>query len=75
VATSDFLALGGDGLFAPLHLPRERVTLDTGTSVRDALIAGLQKRGSIRPTDPSLFDATHARVALPGPEPVHCTPP
>ncbi len=72
VATSDFLALGGDGLFTRLHLPESRITLDTGRSVRDALIAGLHQRRSIRPTDPALIDAAHPRIALPMPPPVRC---
>ncbi|HVW27784.1 MAG TPA: bifunctional UDP-sugar hydrolase/5'-nucleotidase [Polyangiaceae bacterium] len=74
VATSDFLALGGDGLFTRLHLPEGRVTLNTGTTVRDALIAGLHKRHSIRPTDPALIDSTRPRIELPMPHPVRCAP-
>jgi 5'-nucleotidase len=73
VATSDFLALGGDGLFTRLHLPESRITLDTGKSVRDALLAGLHQRHSIRPTDPALIDPAHPRIALPMPLPVRCS--
>ncbi len=58
LATSDYLALGGDKLLTPLHLTDARVVLDTGKSVRDALISGMQKRRSIRPTDPVLLDPT-----------------
>ncbi|HEX3597594.1 MAG TPA: bifunctional UDP-sugar hydrolase/5'-nucleotidase [Polyangiaceae bacterium] len=73
IATSDFLALGGDGLFTRLHLPESRITLDTGKSVRDALISGLQKRRSLNPTDTTLLDPEHPRIELPGPCPVRCS--
>jgi hypothetical protein len=73
VATSDFLALGGDGLFARLQLPASRVTVETRKTVRDALITGLHQRRAIRPTDPALVDPAHPRIALPMPPPVRCS--
>jgi 2',3'-cyclic-nucleotide 2'-phosphodiesterase (5'-nucleotidase family) len=73
VATSDFLALGGDHLFTALHLPESRVQIDTGKSVRDAFIAGMQKRHVLRPNDPALLDPAHPRYRLPMPPPVRCT--
>lgn len=72
VATSDFLALGGDHLFTALALPPSRVELDTGKSVRDAFIAGMQKRHTLRPSDPALLDPAHPRYRLPTPQPVRC---
>ncbi len=72
VATSDYVALGGDGLVAPLHLAKARVDLDTGKQVLDGLIAGLQVRRRVRPDDPALLDPKHPRWRLPGALPIRC---
>jgi 2',3'-cyclic-nucleotide 2'-phosphodiesterase (5'-nucleotidase family) len=75
VATSDFLALGGDGLFEKLHLPADRVELSTGKTVIDALVTGITARHTLRPDDPALIDPKHPRIRLPeGGQPVHCQP-
>ncbi len=72
IATSDFLALGGDTLFTRLKLPEGKFVFDTGKSVRDALISGLRKRRSLRPTDPALIEPERPRIRLPMAPPVHC---
>jgi 5'-nucleotidase len=73
VATSDFLALGGDHLFTALNLPESRIQIGMGKSVRDSFIAGMQKRRTLRPNDPALLDPAHPRYRLPMPPPVRCS--
>jgi 5'-nucleotidase len=65
VATSDFLATGGDGFFAGA-----KATLETGL-LREAVVEELRKRGGT--LDPAaLFDARNPRFDLPGPVPIRC---
>ena len=45
VATSDFLATGGDGAFAPVRLLRVTDAGDDGPLVRDAIADRLRERG------------------------------
>jgi hypothetical protein len=71
--TSDFLASGGDGAVAALHLPPAAITLDSGPTIRDAMADQLRRRGgTLRGDDPALLDPTHRRVAYPGSRPVSC---
>ena len=72
VVTSDFLALGGDGLLAAAHIDANRAELDPTKTVIDALIAGLQRRKSINPDELALQDPKHPRMKIPGSWPVHC---
>ena len=74
LVTSDYLATGGDGLFAPIALDRARVEAIDGVLVRDALAAELSKLGRIDPAAPRWFDAKRPRLALPSRRPVVCTP-
>jgi hypothetical protein len=70
--TSDFLALGGDDLFRPLSLGKDRVTVDPKLSFRDALALALKRRARIASADRALFDQARPRLSLPSPRPVHC---
>lgn len=68
VATSDFLAMGGDGF----HLGEGvRVEVEDGEPMREALADRLRARGgSLRPAD--FLDPDGPRVAYPGDRPVRC---
>jgi 2',3'-cyclic-nucleotide 2'-phosphodiesterase (5'-nucleotidase family) len=73
IATSDFLASGGDGAIGRLALPDGAVEL-TDVIIRDAMKDVLAKRGgSIKASD--VFDPKKPRLAYPGKRPVTCTPP
>lgn len=72
VATNDFMALGGDGLLAAAHIQDGKAELDARKTVIDAFVEGLEKRGTVRPDDPSLLDAKHPRMRFPEPFPVRC---
>jgi hypothetical protein len=68
LATTDFLATGGDAFFADA-----KITFVTGPSIRDELASALRRRGgSITPDDPTLLDPAHPRFDLPGPIPIRC---
>jgi 2',3'-cyclic-nucleotide 2'-phosphodiesterase (5'-nucleotidase family) len=72
LATSNFLATGGDGLLATDVAARAAV--DEGSSIREALAAQLTKRKTpVRPDDPALYDPAHPRLDYPGPRPVRCS--
>lgn len=72
IATSDFLAAGGDGAFGVLDLAPEAVQLED-LLIREAMAAQLSKRGGrIDPSDPALFDEDKPRVHYPGERPVRC---
>jgi 5'-nucleotidase len=71
IATSDFLASGGDGAIGKLHLGDDAVTL-TDVLVRDAMAAELAKRH--KPLDAAqLFDAKKPRLDYLGTRPIKCT--
>jgi 2',3'-cyclic-nucleotide 2'-phosphodiesterase (5'-nucleotidase family) len=71
VATSDFLATGGDGAFGPVGLLRVIDATDDAPLVRDALAGGLRQRGGW--LDPKqFFDPGHPRLTYPAPRPVRC---
>jgi 5'-nucleotidase len=76
VATSDFVATGGDALLASL-VSTENLTLhDDGPTIRDASAEALRARGgTLRPDDPVIFDAARPRWAHPGARPVRCGAP
>jgi 5'-nucleotidase len=70
VATSDFLASGGDGLIGRLKLPEGAVKL-TDVIIRDAMVDVLKKRkGTIDPKD--YFSPTKKRMDYEGERPVTC---
>jgi 2',3'-cyclic-nucleotide 2'-phosphodiesterase (5'-nucleotidase family) len=68
LATTDYLATGGDGFFREVTIP-----FKVGAPVRDELAKALRKRGGhLLPDDPVLFDPAHPRFDLPGPVPIRC---
>ncbi len=71
IATSDFLATGGDAIFAPVT-PREgfEVVQDVGL-VRDVVVDALKKRGGTLGED-QLVNPANPRWTLPGKAPVSC---
>jgi len=72
LATSDYLATGGDDLFAPLALSAERLEIDENTLFRDALARSLLHHPRLSPRDPALFDRAHPRLALARARPLVC---
>lgn len=68
LATTDFLATGGDGFFAG-----SSITFEIGPIIRDILAEALRnRRGSLDPDNRSLFDTSHPRFDLPTQVPIHC---
>ncbi len=70
LATSSYLATGGDDLFTPLGLTPDRIQIDHATSFRDALARSLKKHPHLSPRDPALFDPKKPRLALATPRPI-----
>jgi len=73
VATSDFLALGGDdfGQLSPPPAPQ----IDDELLLRDLVAAELgrlARGGILRADDPRFWDPAHRRMDLPTPRPVRC---
>jgi len=73
IATTDFLATGGDGALAALNLPAEAFH-PTEVIVREAIVELLrQRKGPDATIDPNrIFDGVHGRLDFPGPRPVTC---
>lgn len=70
LATSDFLASGGDGLIGRLKLPEGSVKM-TDVIIRDAMVEVLKKKkGTIDPRD--YFSPTKKRMDYEGERPVTC---
>jgi 5'-nucleotidase len=75
VATSDFVATGGDELLATMVRPADISMPDEGPNIRDASAEALRARGgTLRPDDPAIYDAAHPRWDHPGERPVRCGP-
>jgi 5'-nucleotidase len=72
VATSDYLANGGDDLFSPLNLASDRIQIEPGSSFRDALGASLSHHPRLSPEDPAFFNPKNPRLALSAPRPLLC---
>jgi hypothetical protein len=72
LATSDYVATGGDGLLSALKLPPERVEIDAAASFRDVLASELRRHPQLSPKDPAIFDPAHPRLALSSPRPLIC---
>ncbi len=73
IATTDFLATGGDGSLAALHLPADAFH-PTEVIVREAIVELLRHRkGADATIDPKrIFDGVHGRLDFPGARPVTC---
>jgi 5'-nucleotidase len=68
IATTDFLATGGDGFFQGT-----RASFEIGPPLREGLADALRARGgTIDPEDPALFDLAHPRIVIPSQVPVEC---
>jgi 2',3'-cyclic-nucleotide 2'-phosphodiesterase (5'-nucleotidase family) len=71
LATSDFLASGGDGLIGRLKLPEGAIKM-TDVIIRDAMVDVLKKKkGTIDPKD--YFSPAKKRMDYEGERPVSCT--
>jgi 5'-nucleotidase len=70
VATSDFLATGGDGIFVPVTPPDGFAVRDIGL-LRDVVVDTLRERGGTLRED-QLVDPANPRWTLPGKPPVVC---
>jgi 5'-nucleotidase len=71
VATTDFLATGGDNIFAPVT-PPDGFTLEHDIGlVRDVVVDSLRKRGGTLRED-QFVDAANPRWTLPGRAPITC---
>ncbi len=71
VATSDFLATGGDGAFAPVRILKVAATTDDAPLVRDAIASRLRRGGGTLEAT-TLYDPAHPRLRYPAPRPVRC---
>jgi len=71
IATSDFLATGGDNIFAPVT-PRDgfEIVRDIGL-VRDVVVDSLKQRGGTL-REEQLVSTANPRWTLPGKAPVIC---
>lgn len=73
VATSDFLASGGDGLFAEAGIAEDAITFEDGPTIRDAMAEVLEARGgTLHPKE--LLPRGERRFSYPGERPVSCKP-
>jgi 2',3'-cyclic-nucleotide 2'-phosphodiesterase (5'-nucleotidase family) len=71
LATSDFLATGGDGLFSDDL--QQHAKLDDGPPIRDAVADLLRARKApLSGDDSALFDPAHPRISYQGTRPVRC---
>lgn len=68
IATSDYLATGGDRLFAPAALSRQQISPDLGIALREAMAERLSKRRTLAPE--AVLDRAHPRLKLPSPRPL-----
>jgi 5'-nucleotidase len=71
VATSDYLATGGDRLFDAAQLSKDRIDPDLGLALRDAFALGLALRKTVDAQ--ALFDPKRPRLVLPSPRPLDCS--
>ena len=71
VVASDFLATGGDGLFA--RVPASRMEIEDGPPLRDVLADVLRRRqGTVRGDDKALYDPAAPRLSYDGRRPIQC---
>jgi hypothetical protein len=71
VATTDFLATGGDSIFVPVTPPDGFALVHDIGLVRDIVVDSLRKRGGTLRED-QLVDPANPRWVLPGRAPVTC---
>ena len=71
IATSDFIASGGDGFIGSAGLEPIAIAIDQGALIRDAMAKELTKRGGeLRGTD--FFDPKNPRIRFDGKRPLTC---
>jgi 2',3'-cyclic-nucleotide 2'-phosphodiesterase (5'-nucleotidase family) len=70
LVTSDFLAMGGDGLF-PAQLQRA-AEIQRGPAIRDVMAKLLRARGGSLGSGGDIFHVDHPRISYPGTRPVSC---
>lgn len=69
LATSDFMATGGDGLMGEAAAGADLLP----QIIREEMVRLLRARGGrLDPGDPAVYDKARPRIALPGPRPVNC---
>ncbi len=73
VATSDYLATGGDRLFEAARLSRDRIDPDLGLALRDAFALELARIEQLAPG--TFFDPERPRLDLSSPRPLACASP
>ena len=71
VVTTDFLATGGDGIFATVTPPQGLDVEETGLMVRDVAADWFRRRGG-RLREEDLVNRENPRWLVPGPMPVRC---
>jgi 5'-nucleotidase len=71
VATTDFLATGGDRIFEPVTPSGGFAIVHDAGEARDIVVEWLRKRGGTLRED-QLIDAANPRWVLPGPQPLTC---
>lgn len=69
VATSDFVATGGDGVFGSANADG-RVEIDDGAPMRERLVELVAARQRLAPS--RYYDPRRPRIAFPGERPVRC---
>jgi hypothetical protein len=74
VVTSDYVVASGDGLMAGVSVPAERIRIQNGPTMREALIMGLRSytKGKIDGNDRRLYDKQRPRLRFTPPRPVQC---
>jgi 2',3'-cyclic-nucleotide 2'-phosphodiesterase (5'-nucleotidase family) len=73
IVTSDYLAIGGDGLLQVDTLQKHPARFDDKHLVRDLIAEQLRGRGgTLSGRDRSIYDPKQPRLRLPGPPPVEC---
>ncbi len=73
IATSDYLAIGGDGLFSVETLRSCQVEFDDNMMIRDGMASVLRRRGgTLHGDDRSLYDPAAPRVRYSGTPPLSC---
>ena len=75
LVTSDFLATGGDGIFAAAGVGPERFQIEQGITIRDSLAEALgQLGGELAPGTYLPGGSSKHRFQYPGDRPVRCQP-
>ncbi|MDW8245583.1 MAG: bifunctional UDP-sugar hydrolase/5'-nucleotidase [Sandaracinaceae bacterium] len=70
VVTSDFLATGGDGIFAQVRKQALAFELEEDPPIREAFVQVLSRKTELNPS--SYQDPSRPRIELPGPPPIRC---